>query len=134
MRLECWESRLAAVIEAARGRPFRWGENDCFRLACASVHALTGVDHWPAFAGRYHTQRQALRILAASGSFEGFVSEVFGAELVAPRLARMGDLMLVPQGPRMPALAVCVGAHAAVPLEHELGFVARSVCSRAWRI
>lgn len=133
MRLEGWEGRLAAAIEAARFKPFRWGEHDCFRFACSAVEALTGVDRWSRFAG-YRTRFGALRIVAKhAGSFKDFVSLALGVELSGARLARVGDVVLVPQ-PRLDALGVCVGRDVAVLFERELGFLPRSACSQCWKV
>lgn len=127
--------RLAGVIEAARQRPFKWGEHDCFLLACAAVKALTGQDRAAPFVGTYRTAWQAWRIVAMRWkSWESCIASVFEVPAVDPRLARMGDLVLVPQQKRMPALGVCLGAEVAVPFEHQLGFVPRSVAVHAWRV
>lgn len=133
MRLEGWEARLAAVVEAARLEPFAWGSTDCFRLACSAVEALTGLDHWPRFAGRYSSKAGALRIIAATGTFPEFIGWAFSAPLVPVNLARRGDLVLVPQ-PGMDALGVCLGNEAAVRAEKRLGFVPRALSLCAWRV
>lgn len=135
MRLEGWEVRLAEVIEAARSEPFRWGERDCFHLACAAVEALTGADRWPEFGGRYRSQRQALRIIGEHGpSFAEFVTWFFAVPPVGVNLARRGDLMMIEPPSGMSALGVCVGSEAAVRFERELGFLPRGRFACSWRI
>src|SRR5689334_10945784 len=62
-RLEGWERRYQAVLDAFAGRPYVLGENDCFRLTCAMFEALTGIDHWPEFSGRYQTRRESLALI-----------------------------------------------------------------------
>src|SRR5690242_15369669 len=96
MRLEGWESRLHAVLEAAREKPYVLGEHDCFRVACRVVEALTGEDRWPEFDGKYSTTRDAKRLLARHGaSFEAAFDWFFGVPAVSPRQARRGDILAV---------------------------------------
>jgi len=134
-RLPGWESRLAALIETARSEPYELGRHDCFRLACASIEALTGIDHWPRWAGRYGTRRDALKLIAEfhREGFTAAASKLFGREPVAPLLARRGDIVeLVQAGEQH--LGVAVGAEAAVLGEAGLAFIPLSECAHCWRI
>ena len=135
-RLEGWESRLAAVLEAARGTPYVLGASDCLRLACADVEALTGVDYWQRFAG-YSTRRGALVTIAR---IAGNLGEAVTATLAvspAPTLsARRGDLVLFRDGEGEDHLGVVAGSRIMVYLPAGLGGVALdhpgALCS--WRI
>ncbi len=92
-RIQGWESRLIAVIDAARHVPYVLGVHDCFRLACAVVEALTGVDRWPDFAGTYATKREALvRIAEHGSSFEDAGSWFFGGAPININFAQRGDI------------------------------------------
>lgn len=134
MRLEGWEGRLAAVIEAARGEPYELGRHDCFRLACRSAQALTGVDLWSEWAGTYRTRSQALRrITEYAGTYDRAFSRLFGCEPVDVRQARQGDVLKFVENGE-PHLGVCVGAEAAVLGEKGLLFVPLLDCERCWRI
>ena len=134
MRLEGWEKRLAAVIEAARTEPYVLGQHDCFRVACASVEALTGIDRWPEFAG-YTTKREALAKLAAHGStFEAAGDWFFGSPSVSVRLARRGDICCVQTVDGEKHLGVCLGRDTAVLAPEGLTFVATLLCRCAWRV
>lgn len=86
------------------------GEHDCFRVACQVVHALTGVDRWPEFAG-YKTRREAMIKLAQFGStFEAAGDKFFG-ERIELNYARRGDIAAVQPDPAGDKhLAVVVGA------------------------
>lgn len=134
MRLEGWEGRLAAVIEAARGEPYELGRHDCFRVVCRGVQALTGVDLWSEWAGAYRTRGQALRRIAEyGGTFDGAFSKLFGVESTDMRQARQGDVAkFVENG--APHLGLCVGAEVAVLGEKGLLFVPATACERCWRI
>lgn len=133
-RIEGWESRLAAVLEAARHAPYELGEHDCFRLVCRVIEALTGVDRWPTFAG-YRTRGEALRAIATFGSsFEAAFDWFFGAPAVAVATARRGDVLAIatPDGDKH--LGVCVGAQAAFLAPQGLLFVPTASCLCAWRV
>lgn len=113
-RLQGWEARLATVLEAARHQPYALGEHDCLRLACQSVEALTGVDHWPRFAG-YTTQREALRTIARIAATLGeAVTAVLRVEPSRIRMAQRGDIALYRDVTGQDHLGVVVGSNVAV--------------------
>ncbi len=135
MRLQGWEARLAGVIEDARTRPYVLGEHDCFRVACLSVQALTGVDRWAEFAGRYRTRREALRLIAQHGSsFEACFDRVLDAPRVGVRLARAGDIVGLQTMDGEKHLGVENGGQTAFLAEHGLLFVPTLTCLCAWRV
>lgn len=105
-RYEDWPLRLAAAIEAARGRPFSWGAQDCCLFAADVVRALTGEDLAAPFRGRYASRAQAVAILGARGGLEAVVTSVLGAPLATPLLARRGDVVMVATADG-PALGIC---------------------------
>lgn len=133
-RLEGWEERLAAVIERARATPYRLGEHDCFRVACATVQALTGVDRWPEFAG-YRTKREALARIAERGSnFEAAGDWFFGGGRCDVKLARRGDIVAFSSLNGEKHLGVCLGEETACLTEGGLSRVPTAACICAWRI
>lgn len=135
MRREGWETRLVDVIEQARHRPYQLGQHDCFRLACAVVEALTGVDKWPAFEGRYATRGEAVRHIARFGSsFEDAASAFFGAEATHARSARRGDLCAYTDPTGEKHLAVCVGERVAALGESGITWLPLRYCHACWRI
>lgn len=135
MRVDCWEGRLQRVLEAARAAPYVLGEHDCFRVACAAVEALTGVDRWPEFSGRYRTKAEALRLIASHGrSFDEAFTWFFGGERVDHRLARTGDVLKYTDPTGEAHLGVCVGSEVAVLGEAGLLFVPRQACGPCWRV
>lgn len=134
-RLPGWESRLAAALDDARARPYALGEHDCFRVACAAVEALTGVDHWSHWGGTYRTPRQALaRIVAFGGDFEHAFSRLFGGELQPMSAARRGDIALYVDAAGDRHLGVVVGAQVAALGEHGVVPLKRGECVGCWRI
>lgn len=134
MRVLGWEDRLDRAVEAVRNRPYAIADNDCFRFACAVVEALTGVDHWPHWAGRYASLREALMLIAQHGrTFEAAFDWFFGTPRVAAAWAQRGDIVVMEQGGQK-HLGVCLGAHAAFVGEAGLVFHPVLTCLGAWRI
>lgn len=134
-RLQGWESRLAALIEDARAKPYKLGEHDCFRMACAAVEALTGVDRWPQWSG-YRTRREALRLLASKGhrSFDEAFSWLFGEQPAPMAMARRGDICKLVDDRGEAHLGVCTGSGIAVLVETGLSFIPRTACAHCWRV
>jgi len=134
MRLEGWEKRLFAVIDEARAKPYALGEHDCFRVACKTVEALTGVDRWPEFAG-YKTRREAMRKLAKHGAtFEAAGDWFFGGESVEVRFARRGDICCVQSVDGEKHLGVCLGAEVVLLAPEGLIATPLPSCRCAWRV
>jgi hypothetical protein len=132
--MQGWESRLAALVESVRARPYALGEHDCFRFACGAVEAMTGEDRWPEFAGRYSTKREALVLLATYGrTFEDAFTWFFRTQPVKPALARRGDVLAFEEDGEK-HLGVCLGARTAGLGEDGLLFVRTLACTCAWRI
>lgn len=135
-RREGWESRLAAVLETARARPYVLGEADCLRTACEAVAALTGVDFWPRFAG-YRSKRQALLTIARiAPSLGEAVTATLGVPPMRVLAAWRGDLALYRDAQGEDHLGIVIGPQVAlaaaegwtlVPLSHP-----GLVC--AWRV
>lgn len=134
-RVEGWEKLLDDAISDALVRPYVLGEHDCFKLACNVRAALTGVDRWSEFEGRYKTQREAERLLAAHGrTFELAMDWFFDAPNVPAASARRGDVCCVLTEDGVKHLGICIGKHVALLAAHGLEFhhTLGSVC--AWRI
>jgi hypothetical protein len=129
MRRADWLARMWAVIEAARGEPFKIGRHDCVRLAAQAVDAMTGADwmaHVEAFSPRY-----ALRLMVVPGAVEREMTRALG-EPVPVGWARRGDLVALDM-PSGTAIGICVGERIAVAGDGVLYLpLARARC--AWRI
>jgi hypothetical protein len=116
-RRDGWESRLSAVLDGARNRPYVLGEWDCLRLACAAVEALTGTDLWPRFAG-YHTRRGALVVIARIAPTLGeAVTATLGVSPTPTFSAWRGDIVLYRDVAGENHLGVVAGARAVLMLD-----------------
>lgn len=97
-RLPGWEARLEAMLRAAEGRPFSWGECDCCLLAADAVQALTGHDYAADWRGLYRSRKEAsVRLVAVYGTADLAIlaTEMLGAEIPLGQ-ARRGDIAAVP--------------------------------------
>lgn len=137
-RLDDWEARLIAVLEAAQSRPFRLGTWDCALFAAAAVEAQTGFDGGAPFRGRYTTVigfRRALKRAGFADQFAPF-DAALGAR-VAPLQAARGDI--VSDGERLGVMwakgPLFVGGEGS-DVAHEIGLVSlpRHVVQWGWRV
>jgi hypothetical protein len=133
-RLEGWERRLEEVITAAQDKPYVLGQHDCLYVALQAIKALSGVDLWPEWQGRYSTQREAWAVVAEyGGDFDGAFTKGFGTPLENPLLAQRGDILkFVEHG--VPHLGVCRGRDAVVLGENGLTAVPLRACAGVWKI
>lgn len=137
-RTRDWPERMHEAIEAARERPFRWGEHDCALFACGVVLAMTGTDLAGEFRGLYGSGEEAERIVSDSGGLKalcGSVAARFGLAEIPRAYARRGDVVLVPAGPGGSlALAICDGRFALSTQESGLVAVPMASAVKAWRV
>lgn len=128
-RLEGWEGRLAAHLQAAQEKPFAWGSHDCALWCALWVKECTGEDH---LAGRegYRTARGAARLMKGKGydSVAGIASAHLPETPV--RLARRGDLLLHPSG----SLGICAGVRGCFLGEEGSFSEMTRLCVRAWKV
>ena len=134
-RFEDWPIRLNAAIEAARGRPFVWGQHDCALFAFNVVRDLTGIDHASAYRGHYKSAQGAARALRTlgQGTLRASVGAALGGEIPALK-AQRGDVVLRIQPSRGETLGICTGADVAFVGGPGLVFVPVSDCLTAWRV
>lgn len=135
MRLDNWPARLNAVIEAQRDVPYELGTEDCLKFVCACAEAITGIDHYVHWRGRYRTKRDAYRLMleyAGGGLGEG-ADKLHGLESRRDlKNLRRGDWVLYRDEDEH--LGVCVGSQVALYHETGLLFIPLSSCIRGWAI
>jgi len=133
-----WELRLAAAVEAARGRPFRWGQHDCAIWAFDLRRDLTGGEDVAAlWRGRYRTHLGGQRMMRRLGwkSLEEAGRALLGAPLPSVSFAQRGDLVLTNSGIGFGGgFGVCLGALAAGIAPSGLNLAPIAATALAWRI
>lgn len=135
-RVEDWPARLADFVEARRGRPFAWGEQDCVSLAADAVWEITGVDLLAPHRGAYATEGQAEAIVAAAGGMAALLADLAGRIGLSDRpvrRAQRGDLVLVQVGNQQMA-GVVNGTTVVVPGAEHIQFVPLRCIQRAWAV
>jgi len=103
-----WEFSLVEYAMAQRGRPFVWGDTDCFSLARGALEVVYESDPL-ADVGAYGSASEAGAVLRAVGHPADALRER-GATLVPLGMAQQGDLLLMPgdDGTGHPRFAVVV--------------------------
>lgn len=139
MRVERWEARLAAALEAARDQPFAWGTHDCCIWASGVRDELTGCDDTALFRGRYTTEIGALRRLRKLGwqSIEEAATALMGQPRANIFMAQRGDIALIddPAGGALEALGVVMGK-VALFLRRDRGLepIVLRACRLVWAV
>ena len=109
MRREDWTARLWAEIEAASGRPFSWGEQDCCLFAARCVDAMViGSTYVAELQAAYDDKTSALRYLVAQGGLHAALTARFGEPQPWWKIRR-GDLALVATPDSIGSVGLCVG-------------------------
>jgi hypothetical protein len=135
-RIDNWPRALTDFAEERRKLPFVWGQNDCCLFAANWVAKLTGVDPAASLRGKYTTAAGAARIIKRRGGMQAMVGKIcagHGWPMVNPKLARRGDVVLIEQATG-PALAVCMGEHAAAAGPNGVSMVPTLSALAGWRI
>ncbi len=135
IRKDDWYSRLSSYIDGAFRKPFAYGEFDCTLFAAGAVEAMTGVNLYADFLGRYRTLRGGLRQLKklGFGNQVDYVASLFTE--VHPAMAQVGDIAVVDTDTG-PGLGIVQGARIYVtqPDTLGLGLVDLLRASRAFRV
>lgn len=134
-RREDWPSRLAAALEEARDRPFRWGSHDCGLFAADCVLAMTDVDPAAAYRGQYDDEagaRETMQRLSGGGLRAAWTAAL-GPAMDNVRMAKRGDVVLVDVG-GVEATGVVAGSRVACLSEAGLAMVPAHRIVAAWSV
>jgi hypothetical protein len=130
LRVEGWESLLAKHLQGMRGKPFKWGENDCALSVARWVRTCTRQDYLSGWVGRYKTERGALMQMKKRGytSAAQIVDEALPG--IPVPFARRGDVVMHPNG----ALGICNGMRSVFVAEQGTLEIDTLSCTKAWRV
>lgn len=129
MRVRGWESILHAELQAAKDRPFIWGEHDCVTWVANVILALTGTDYMAEFRGTYDSQLGARRLIKEiGGDLPGCVDGKLPS--IPVPMARRGDVVLYEN-----ALGICCGVKSFFITQADgLQGIRTLQCEKAWRV
>lgn len=140
-RLEDWPGRLAAAVDAARGKVFDWKTHNCATFAADCVEAVTGHRYHEDFAVLHQTAASARVHSASAEKLRNMVCICLHTPITLPTLAQRGDVVLIELATAhgdMPsfhaAIGVCLGRQAVSLAPEGLVFVGMEMVSCAWRI
>ncbi len=134
-RVPGWPERLAAVIEAARTRPFAWGQHDCCLFAADCIKAMTSLDLAHLWRGTYRDEDGASAQLRRHGyrsirHLVGFQLAVHGFRRIHPVLAHRGDVVAM----AWQTVGVMDGARVLAPGKDGLAGLSIRLARHAWAI
>ena len=132
MRLDDWQDRFFAYLEATRLLPFAWGMNDCCLFAAGSIDSITGSTLVTQLRAIYSDEPSALAYIASFGSLEAAVTSWLGTSK-APNSAGPGDIVLADLE-LGPTIGVCMGVNCAFSASQGMIYGDRSIISVCWTV
>ena len=136
MRLERnsdeWFAALDGFFSSKEDTPFEWGTHDCCTFAADWVKLATGIDPMEDLRG-LDSAIAAHRALSEAGGMLAAVDLRMGPHLTGP-FAHAGDVAMTTSETGSKVMAVCVGAHLAVPGVVGLQLVPVQQAEATWRV
>jgi hypothetical protein len=133
-RLEDWEPRLVAAIDALREQPHDWVTHNCAHVADALVRAQTGAGVLGDALAGCASEADVRARLAELGGLAAAITARLGEPRAGLLLARQGDVALAPIAGDDGAVGVVVGAHAVISATDGLTRVRLRDCLRVWAV
>lgn len=130
-RPQDWPALLNGYVEAARSKPFVWGDHDCVTFTCRWHKLMTGRDVYAQFRGRYDSETAAMRVMLANGvnGMDEAGRFLFGEPRNGNLRIGRGDIVYG-QG----ALGICIGAQGAFLNEEGVTLLRHSQFELGWSI
>ena len=104
-----WRARLTDYLSRVARQRFRPGRHDCALFAAGAVEAMTGADPAAMWRGQYDTIEAGRAALAAEGWADHIAVAAALFPAVAPALAGVGDLAVMPADYGERALGIVQG-------------------------
>jgi hypothetical protein len=136
IRREDWPSRLAAALEAARDKPFRWGVHDCGLFAADCVLAMTDTDPAALYRGQYADEEgaRATMLALSGGGLRAAWTRALGPAVNNVKMARRGDVALVSVDGAEEITGVVVGSRVACLARDGLVMIPSRCVVAAWAV
>lgn len=124
---------LEAYLAAQATRQFDWVRYNCCHFAAGWLLHATGRDPLAGMSTLRRRADVARTVAAWGGTLAAAVSARLGAEALSPRLAQVGDIVLLDMGEGGTPVGICAG-RVAVALRDDAGvaFVPMSQATHAW--
>ena len=134
-RLPDWRVRLTEYLGQVSRRTFRPGVHDCALFAAGAVEAMTGIDPAASWRGSYRSIADGVKALRGAGFGDHLELVAALLEPVAPALARVGDIAVVPADDEgVMALGVVQGESVYVLQPGGLALLGRLSIQKAYRV
>lgn len=128
-------AQLDAYIAAQAVQPFGWAKHNCCHFAAGWLRAATGRDPMAGLPVTYSRTAARRLILQLGGTLADAWTRRLRRAPIAPELAQVGDIVLVPLGEASEAVGICTGRHAALlTAEDGLAMLPMRLATRAWRL
>jgi len=101
-RIDHWEIPYEQHIDEKYDAPFKWGEHDCATFAANCIQAITGVDVYEEYRGKYTDKDSAFELIkSVTGGgttvedtmSHAMLTHEFITELSSPLYACRGDVV-----------------------------------------
>lgn len=134
-KLPGWERKLIEFIGKAARMDFEPSIMDCGLFLSDGINAMTGVDHWGEYRGKYTTIPRGLAILRQMGFADHveYVAHLF-EELPSVLHAQRGDAVVAVDQDDEPALGIVQGEMAYFMTLNGLTLIPLTKCIRAFRV
>lgn len=129
MRLENWESKLFAYLEAIG--PFEWGKNDCCLFVSNAIELMRGDDVLKDYRG-YKTKLGANKILKKAHGLEGLWTKILGEPINAKSLRR-GDVVFY-ENKGDPLVGLCMGARFVALTQSGIVYLPMNFAAKGWKV
>ena len=109
-RCNNWELRLYERAAEWQEKIFAYGTADCTAFCGDCVHAMTGINPWAEWAGKYKGARSAAKLIRKRGHHSLFhvLQFIFGRS-VHIAMAQRGDIVYASLGLDAPQIGICLG-------------------------
>lgn len=132
MRVDGWQDKFFAYLEAARDARFSWGSFDCCMFASSVIDLITGSELTAQLSTKYSDEATALAYIASFGSLAAAVSSWLGVSR-PPNSAGPGDIVIA-NFANGPIVGVCLGRSCAFASVNGLLYTERDPIIACWSI
>lgn len=129
-----WRARLADYAASVAGKKFRFGQLDCALFAAGAVEAQTGLDLAAEWRGNYRSLAHGLRAIKEAGFSDHIDLVAAHFPTIAPSMARVGDIAVLPSDEGEAALGIVQGPGVYCLTPEGLVTVSRSLITKAFEV